>query len=188
MILKNTFYVHILLISLFSVLSTMAQDPDSLRFTYNGEDVLRDKYITPKQHIAGFGTSIITDYEFIPLPVMYTIFYEYGTRIVEFGDEMSVSININPQIALVPLFIGRVSATANVNFLNYSTHQSKHKFGIFGGAGWELFASSFNLNEIYPVIRAGILLDNFRILYQTNLFSTFVLDDHLITLGTKIEF
>jgi hypothetical protein len=136
-------------------------------------------------YVASIGLDFIPYSELI-LPAMFTINYEQGLRIDELEDFASISLNISPAISFTSFFAGKITGTANVNLFNYATYTNANKFGFFAGGGYEYFISTFNLAGFYPLVRAGIVYNNFR-LHLTQSFTSGKILTHSITVGNTLD-
>ncbi len=184
---KNKILCLIVLVLSFGPFCSKAQEEESLRFTYDGDDAKIARLTKQNMHFGSAAYGFIADEEGIALPFLITLNYEYGTRLLEIDDIAGISLNFNPHIAITHFFVGRISGSANLNLFNYATESSEQKLGLFAGIGYEYFGSSFGVNDLYPVVRGGFIFDNFRLLFQNGIQTDFEPGKYLVSVGAKID-
>lgn len=176
---------HLVAFALLTIAaSSFAQGRDT--FAYTGDDALPGG---AKEHLmvaGGLANSFLVDNSVPVWPWMPAVYGQVEHRVFPGEHRVNVGVGAVPEVFLVALFMARVTVTADLLLFREAGVRSKDKVGLRMGFGYSALGSTFGYQQQAPVVRAGLLIDRFRISYMRNLTDVGFID-HQIMAGVVME-
>ena len=166
--------------------AVLVQAQRDATFAYTGNDAVRS---AESAHFANFGglanNVAVADNEPVA-SYLPSLFYEGSYLLGQPNHTVNIGLDAMPEVFLNVLFMGRVTATADLLLLSEAQGEPGKGFGMRVGAGFSALGSTFGLTETTPVLRAGFLFNNIRITYAYGAGSE-VIVKHQLAIAIKFD-
>jgi hypothetical protein len=155
-------------------------------FAYTGDDLRRSQAEVHWAHFGGFTNNLALQGGAVVHPFLPALFYEASYLIQPSNEFANFAIGVIPEAFVSVLFMGRVTAMADVLLFQEASNKPGKGVGLRAGLGYGVLGSTFELVESSPVARVGILISNIRVTYAYSTDRRTVID-HQLGVGIKFD-